>query len=255
MVVQSGDEQVIVPGLLERVTEEKVELNYKGESRKISRSIVLAIVTANIQSSTSDKTVGTFEMVDGSIIRGGIGSFSDGVIQVMLDRRNSIGLDAGLLENVVVKSERITFVSTMTPVEADQRAYFGVERNWKRNKSVEGNPLSLNSASSEKPLVFARGIGTQSYSRLLYDVPENFDRFTATVGIDAETNGKGDCQVVVQADGIQVWQGRVKADDEPKFIDVDISGARQVALIVQPGKQYDLSDHLNWCNAKFLNTK
>lgn len=255
VIVQSGEDQVIVSGLLERVTEEKVELNYKGKSRKISRSIVLAIITADLQPQPPTKTVGTFEMVDGSTVIGGIASFQDGVISVMLDNRNSIKLDAGLLGRVVIKSDRIAFVSEITPLEVDQRAYFGIERPWQRNKSIEGNPLTLHSTTSEKPLVFTRGMGTQSYSRLVYEVPANFDRFTATVGIDAETNGKGDCDVIVQADGIQVWQGRVKADDDPKNIDVDIDGARQVSLIVQPGKQYDLSDHLNWCNAKFLNTK
>lgn len=255
VVVETGEDQVIVSGLLERVTEEKVELNYEGRSRKISRSIVLAIVTADLQPKPANKTIGTFEMVDGSTITGGIDSFEDGVISLLLDSLNKIKLDASLVRSVVVKSDRIAFLSSMTPLEVDQRAYFGVERPWQKDKSVEGNPLTLNSANSEDPLVFERGLGTQSYSRLVFSVPDNFDRFSATVGIDAETGGKGDCKVIVEADGISVWQGRVKAEDEPKSIDVDISGAKQITLIVQPGKQFDLSDHLDWCNAKFLNTK
>lgn len=255
IVVESGDDQVIVNGLLERVTEEKVEVNYNGKSRKISRSIVLAIVTADLQPKPPTKTIGTFEMVDGSSVTGGIDSFKDGVISVMLDNRNSIRLDASLLRNVFIKSDRIAFLSSMTPIEVDSRAYFGIEREWQRNKSVEGNPLTLNSKTSENPIVYERGIGTQSYSRLVFAVPDDFDRFSATVGIDAETDGKGDCNIIVQADGISVWQGRVKSDDEPQLIDVDISNSKQISLIVQPGKQFDLSDHLDWCNAKFLNTK
>lgn len=255
IVVESGEDQIIVNGLLERVTEEKVEVNYQGESRKISRSIVLAIVTADLQPKPATKTIGTFEMVDGSTVTGGIDSFKDGVISVMLDSLNKINLDASLLRNVSIRSDRIAFLSSMTPLEVDSRAYFGVEREWRRDKSVEGNPLTLNSNDEEDPIVFARGIGTQSYSRLVFTVPDNFDRFSATVGIDAETGGKGDCKVIVQADGISVWQGRVKANDEPQVIDVDISNSKQISLIVQPGKQFDLSDHLDWCNAKFLNTK
>lgn len=255
VVVDTGEDQVIVSGLLERVTEEKVELNYEGESRKISRSIVLAIVTADLKPDPPSMTMGTFEMVDGSKIEGGIASYADGVISVMLDRRNPIQLDASFIKNLTVKSDRIAFLSSMTPIEVDQRAYFGVERPWQADKNTKGSTLTLNSSKSDKPLVFRRGIGTQSYSRLSFDVPEGFDRFTSIVGIDAGTQGKGDCQVVVQADGIEVWQGRVKAADDPQLIDVDISDAQQISLIVQPGKQYDLSDHLNWCDAKFLNTK
>ncbi len=255
VVVDTGDDQVIVSGLLERVTEDKVELNHKGESKKISRSIVLAIVTADLRPQPPSKTMGVFEMVDGSTFEGGIDSYANGVISLLLDKRNKIQLDASFVKTLVVKSDRIAFLSSMTPTEADQRAYFGVERRWQKDKSIEGTPLTLNSPASDKPQIYSRGIGTQSYSRLVFEIPDGFDRFSSLVGIDAETDGKGDCQVVVQADGIEVWQGRVTAKDEPQVIDVDISGAQQISLIVQPGKQYDLSDHLNWCNAKFLNTK
>lgn len=255
VVVDTGDDQVIVSGLLEEVTEEKVSLNYKGESRTISRSIVLAIVTADLQPKSPNKTIGVLEMSDGSIIQGGIDSFANGVMRVLLDDRNIIEIDTAYLDNIAIKSDRILFASAMSPVEFDQRSYFGIARPWQRDKSVEGNPLLLNSVKSEKPIEFKRGIGMQSYSRMVFDIPENFNRFAATLGIDAETGGKGDCEVIIQADGIQIWQGRVKADDEPAPVEVDITDSKQLTLIVLPGKQYDLSDHLNWCNARFLNTK
>ena len=76
----------------------------------------------------------------------------------------------------------------------------------------------------------------------------------ATVGIDAETEGRGDCVMRVEGDGIALWSQRIRGDDNAVEIDVDISGIREVALIVDPGEQFDLADHADWAEARFLKT-
>ena len=255
VVVDTGEEQVIVSGLLERITEDKVLLNYNGESKKISRSIVLAIVTADLQPASPEGTWGSLTLTDGSVVNGAIKSMTDGMISVLMDDRNSIELSMVYVDRIDVKSDRIVFLADLTPSESDQRTYFGVERKPRMNESVSGNPLTLKGPSEDQPLVFARGIGMQSYSRMVFDVPQGFDRFQATVGIDLETKGRGDCVVELSADGIQIFQERVLGSDDPRKVDVDVAGASQLTLTVQTGKQFDLSDHVDWCNARFLDSK
>ena len=41
----------------------------------------------------------------------------------------------------------------------------------------------------------------------------------------------------------------------PLEIDVDIEGIREVVLVVSPGAEFDLGDHANWGEARFLKTK
>ena len=255
VVVDTGEEQVIVSGLLEKVTADKVVLNYNGESRSISRSIVLAIVTANLQPAQPKGVYGSVALTDGSVVNGTIKSLAQGTIAIFLDDRNAIQLPFAHVERIDIKSDRIVFLSDLTPGETDQRTLFGVERASTMDKSVAGNPLTLNGPTADQPLVFKRGVGMQSYSRMVFSVPEGFDRFQATVGIDVETQGRGDCVVVVSADGIQLWQERIRGADKPRKIDVDISGSTEFTLTVQTGEQYDLSDHVDWCNARFLKSK
>ena len=100
-----------------------------------------------------------------------------------------------------------------------------------------------------------KGIGTQSFSRLSFANTNEFDRFRAVVGIDAETGGRGDCQMVVQGDGIELWSKRVKAAEDPIQVDLDIAGIKEIALIVNPGEDFDLGDHADWGDARFLKTK
>ena len=255
VVVDTGDEQVIVSGLLEQVTADKVMINYNGKSKKISRSIVLAIVSADLQPVQPKGAIGSVTLTDGSVVNGAIKSLANGAVSVFLDDRNAIELPFAHVNRIDVKSDRIVFLSDLQPVQTDQRTQFGVERESQMDKSVSGNPLTLQGPSEDQPLVFKRGIGMQSYSRMVFEVPEGFDRFQATVGIDTETQGRGDCALIVSADGIQLWQERVRGTDKPRKIDVDISGSSQFTLTVQAGKQFDLSDHVDWCNARFLNSK
>ena len=95
----------------------------------------------------------------------------------------------------------------------------------------------------------------QASSRLVFANEAGFDRFSAVAGIAAETKGRGDCQMIVRGDGIELWSKRVTGGGGPLEIDVDIEGIKEVALVVSPGAEFDLGDHANWGEARFLKTK
>ena len=77
----------------------------------------------------------------------------------------------------------------------------------------------------------------------------------ATVGIDSETKGRGDCRMVVRGDGIELWSGRVTGRSGLQVVDVSIRGIDAVELEVVPGEEFDLADHANWCDARFIKSK
>ena len=102
---------------------------------------------------------------------------------------------------------------------------------------------------------FNSGIGIQSYSRLAFSNESGFTRFLATVGIDAETEGRGDCVMRVEGDGISLWSARVRGGEVAVDVDVSIEGISEVVLIVEPGEQFDLADHADWAKARFLKSE
>ena len=59
----------------------------------------------------------------------------------------------------------------------------------------------------------------------------------------------------VEGDGITLWSRRIRGSDTAIDLDIDISGIRQIALIVAPGEQFDLADHADWAQARFLKTE
>ena len=95
----------------------------------------------------------------------------------------------------------------------------------------------------------------QSWSRIEFANDKGYTRLQATVGIDAETRGRGDCVVEVVSDGITIWSKRITAKADPVEVDVDVSGMDAIVLVVDPGEEFDLGDHVDWANARFVKTE
>jgi hypothetical protein len=140
-------------------------------------------------------------------------------------------------------------------VSVQQRAMFTTERPWRQDRSVEGNSLTIYDPQQQQTLSFNKGIGTHSWSSLVFANERSFDRFIATVGIDSETKGRGDCRMIVRGDGIELWSARVTGRSGPQVVDVSVQGIDEIELEVAPGEEFDLADHANWCDARFIKSK
>jgi hypothetical protein len=102
---------------------------------------------------------------------------------------------------------------------------------------------------------FEKGLGVHARSSLTFAADKKWDSFAATVGLDAEAHGKGDCIFVVLADGEPLLTRRMKGTDPPKEIQLAITGREKVTLMVEPGEGLDLADHADWCEARFIKQK
>jgi hypothetical protein len=90
---------------------------------------------------------------------------------------------------------------------------------------------------------------------LTFDIRGEYDVLAATIGIDAETEGRGDCMFVVRGDGRELYRQRVRGSDEPRDIQLDVKRVRKLTLLVEPGAELDLSDHADWCDARLIRTE
>jgi small nuclear ribonucleoprotein (snRNP)-like protein len=260
VIVDRSDSLSRAAGVLESLDATHLHLNFGGKSRPIKREKVAAVVIADLGLNPPQGTFATLSLTDGSSIRGVLTSVDATSVTLTLTGKQTVRIARESLVRLDIDSDSIAFLSTLNPVEVRQQPQFSVQRQWRRNLSVEGNPIRLLGASpdSDKALqiqTFENGIGTSSFSRLVFENTKDFGRFLATVGIDAETDGRGDCEMRVEGDGITLWSQRIRGGEPSVEIDVDITGISQVALVVDPGEQFDLADHANWARARFLKTE
>ncbi len=114
------------------------------------------------------------------------------------------------------------------------------------NKSVDENPLTI--AGQQ----FERGVGTHAVSTLLLKLDGKGKQFTASVGVDDETRSeKASIEFFIIGDKNILWQsGVMKYNDDAKHIDVDLSGIKQLGLLVTGSTDGIDYDHADWCEAK-----
>jgi hypothetical protein len=115
--------------------------------------------------------------------------------------------------------------------------------------------LQKNQSVWQKPMMIAgqrylRGLGTHAPSKIAYALDGKYRRFQAWAGADSNTAPSVTFEVRV--DGATRWQSGLMTRDTPAVrIDVDISGAKTLELVV--GDAGNLAaDHADWADARLL---
>jgi hypothetical protein len=252
VIVQSSEGERMVQGLVEGLNTQQLSIQYQNQSRKIGVERINAVLMADIGVKPQQGSIASLVLSDASEVKGLIQELKNEQITLRLTESVSVEIPTGQVVSISILSDRQRFLSDMEPIDVQQRTEFTIQRQWQRNLNVQGSPLVLTIGNANQIQEFAKGLGTQAYTQLDFVNENGFSRFKAMVGIDTDTKGKGDCKMVVRGDGIELWSARVKGSEVAREIDVDISGIKVVSLVVEPGEAFDLADHANWCDARFI---
>jgi hypothetical protein len=237
-----------VTGLLNKLTETELTVELNGQMRSLPRDRVFGVVVALAAPETKLPRC-TLNLVDGSVLGGDLTSLAAGKAELQLAAGSKVEIPWETVQRVVVRSSRVLYLSDLKPTSVKQQAFVTLPRAWQRDRSVTGKALTLAGRSFEK------GIGVQSHNELTFDVPGEFDSLSATIGIDADAGGKGDCQFEILVDGQRVFSERIRGADAPQEIHVPLNRAKQITLVVLPGAELDLADHADWADIRLLKNK
>lgn len=117
----------------------------------------------------------------------------------------------------------------------------------KRDSSFDRQPLRLGGQS------YARGLALCSRTVVTYRLAEQWGRLRAVVGLeDRVRDGEISSGVVlsITGDGKTLFQQPINAEDAPQEIDLDVQGVRRLTITVDYGRDGDVADHLNLCDAR-----
>jgi hypothetical protein len=232
-------------GVFKSLAEKEFQFEFGGESKTLPREKLFGFVVAQ-GSAEDDPTKASITLRDGSLIAGEIDSLSGGKLAARLPGGGTLEIPQEAIASLSLRSSRLAFLSDQKPVAEEQRSIAFLDVPWQKDRSVQGRTLTLGQRTFEK------GIGCHAECRLTFGADGKWDVLAAVVGIDAETMGKGDCVFSVLADGDTVFTRRMKGTDPPQEIQVEISRAKQVTLVVDAGLGLDLGDHADWCDVRFI---
>jgi hypothetical protein len=255
VLVETAEGTVVVAGLLEGMTADKLQINYQDKSRTIGLEKVLALVPASVGKVAGNQVAGNsvrLALQDGSLVLGQFSSLDATSWSVKLPNGATLSGPSSAVSRIEVASDRRVYLSDLTPLESEQRVLFGQPRDWTKDTAIDGSPIRLRRATNAEPALFRKGLGMRATTRLLFANDKQFNRLQAEVGLDPELGQQGDCEVVVRGDGIELWKQRLFAGKLSDQVDLDISGYSRVELAVLPGEQFDLGDFVNWANPRML---
>ncbi|MBN2477568.1 MAG: NPCBM/NEW2 domain-containing protein [Pirellulales bacterium] len=114
------------------------------------------------------------------------------------------------------------------------------------NVAVVGKPMSIAGRA------FQQGVGTHAPSVMHVQLDGKTRRFTALVGVDDETDGKGTIRFEIYGDGRKLFDsGVVRGGAPAKPVDIGLEGVKRLILIVTATGDGAAYDHANWADAVF----
>jgi NPCBM/NEW2 domain len=140
---------------------------------------------------------------------------------------------------LVVDGPQRTWLSDLTPSAVEERGAFDVVWPWAKDAAIGGGPLMLGG------MRHAKGLTVHSAARLSWPLNGAYRRLRVVVGIADAFAPEGDCPVRIELDGTVRWtRDRLRGGDAPVPVDLDLSGAQQLTLIIDLGERYDIGDHV-----------
>jgi hypothetical protein len=145
---------------------------------------------------------------------------------------------------------RAVYVSDLQPLFYEYRPYLG-DLRWPfvRDGNVAGGDLRLRGS------VFDKGLGMHSRSRLTYALEEKYRRFEATVGLDDRLGRQGTARIQVLVDGKSPapdLEKELTGRNGPQAIQADVSGAKELTLVVDFGAYGEVQGCVDWADARLI---
>jgi beta-galactosidase GanA len=113
------------------------------------------------------------------------------------------------------------------------------------NQPGDGRPITLGGT------VYAKGLGVHANGAVTLNLGGNCTRFTATVGVDDEVGNSGSVRFSVLGDGATLAETPALTGSSPSAaLDVDLTGIRQLDLMIGDAGDGNGLDHADWAEAR-----
>jgi NPCBM/NEW2 domain/PA14 domain/Domain of unknown function (DUF1929)/F5/8 type C domain len=140
------------------------------------------------------------------------------------------------------------FLSDLTVLEAQNGwGPYELDRSNGENNANDGRVMNLNGRQ------YSKGLGVHADSLLRYDLNAACTSFSSDIGLDDEIDGQtqyGSVVYKVLLDGTEKYNSGVMRQNEVKNINLNISSARELTMIVEDAGDKNWYDHANWADAK-----
>jgi hypothetical protein len=165
--------------------------------------------------------------------------------EVTLSWGEKLSLPTSTIATIEFRNGKLAYLSDLEPASIEEVSYFERSMPHRRDRSLLGEPLKL------KGTQYRKGLAVHSRTVLTYAIDRKYARFKATVGFDESVPKRGRVICRVLGDGRELFVEKdLRADADPKSLDVDIKGLAQLGLEIDFGEDENICDRVIWGGAR-----
>ena len=252
LVIKKGDGLDFAPGVVGGVDEKSVKFLLGTDEIPIGRNRVFGLVffrdgSRKPSASAKVRLSGDDQLSVSSI------SFKDKTFSAKLASGSDVKFQLTSVQSIDFSQGKIEYLSKMEPRSVEYTPFFGDETSrqlfqYRRDETMDRLPLKLGGKS------YQRGLWIHSKTQLRYRIGTDFSRFEALMGIDEnlENVHLGHVHVVISGDGKKLLEADVAGKDKPVAVNLDVTGVRDLEILVNYGRNADICDHLDLVNARVI---
>ncbi len=114
----------------------------------------------------------------------------------------------------------------------------------RRDLGMTGRPLSLDGVT------YAKGLALTSRTEMVFRLTDDYRYFHAVAGIDDSVRDGGNLDLVISGDDKVLLTRTVTGREKSFPVDLDITGVKRLKILVDFGREMDIADHLDLCDAR-----
>jgi hypothetical protein len=261
---RGGDSGDYLTGILGDLRDDVLQFEWDSDVVPVRLSKVAALRYYHAQRRPSPEPVCRLTLQDGQLVAVARLELEGETLQIVTPSQLRLSIALGRLSSADFSAGKLVYLSDLVPVasrwtpqiglpaSAETVATYGRPR---RDESFAGTELSLKSSSrmaarDHGVTQYRKGLAVRSRTEIAYRIPAGMLRFRALAGIDPQTWQTGHVWVEVFGDRERLWQGEVAGGSAPVEIDVPLSRARTLRLVVDYGENLDFGDRLHLINAR-----
>jgi hypothetical protein len=245
--VQSSSGVQHVTGEIRGLIEGSLHLLHQGEVRKISREKIVGIVFRDSESVALPEDTCRVILPGERVFAGRLVELTTRMLKLMTLQGNELEFPRTIVQQIEFAHGRIVRLADLKPSAVEETPYFDRHWNYQVNKSLTGEPLRIGSTS------YSHGLAMHSRSMLTYQLAGQYSHLGTKLGFQEDTGDLGNATVRVLGDGRVLFE-KLKLTDtgKPEELNLDLSGVQVLQLEVDFGDNFDIGDHVIWCEPVLL---
>ena len=237
-------------GHIEGITAEKVPFVLDGSSLPVSRAKAFGVRLVRAFAAPTGAEMAVGKTPVGSAWSIASLDVTDGTLSAVsrLGQKIAVGSGANEIRSITFSVEPEFYLSDMkleswtwSPFVSAPGMPESMLRQFNQphfNEGIDGSDLKSCGQT------FSKGVCVRSKTDMTFRLSQNFSRLTAQMGIDDSVRPKGSVEVEIFADDQSVFKATVSGQDPIKELDVPLTGAKRVRVVVDFGAGASVGDVL-----------